>query len=214
MNDTITALESRTVWASIFGFAAMLATVLHHGDLSSYLSNSATLDQWMAVVGGVAFLGTGLFRILATKQIASPSSGAKLNNFGFLGAMLLVVLLGGGLSGCGGLKTLEAGANFTITQNELDATRTSYDAAFLTPAAHYRQLGFCAPNTPATLAKPCADPAVVAKLRAADKAVAADFTTVQNMINAGQNSGLQAAYNTLLNQIATAEALTSALSAN
>jgi len=77
-----------------------------------------------------------------------------------------------------------------VTQAQVDAAREAYDAAFLTPAAHYRQLGYCAAGTTATLAKPCADRAVVAKLQSADAAVAAAIIGVQTQMVNGQATDL------------------------
>ncbi len=115
------------------------------------------------------------------------------------------------LSGCAAISAIQSGQSFVVSQNALDAARSSYDAAFLTPAAHYRQLGFCATGTTFTLAKPCADRSVVAKLVAADATVSAEFKTVQGMISAGNNSGLSAAFTTLQDSISTAEALAATL---
>jgi hypothetical protein len=117
--------------------------------------------------------------------------------FGFL---LAVVLLGG----CALLQTLEGAS---VTQSGLDAARAAYDAAFLAPAAHYRQLGFCAAGTAATLIKPCAARAVVAQLAAADKIVETAIAAVQAQITAGNTTGLGASYATLTTAITAAEAL-------
>lgn len=91
-------------------------------------------------------------------------------------------------------------------QNSLDAARTGYDAAFLTPAAHYRQLGYCATGTVATLAAPCADRAAVAKLQAQDAIVEQAFSSLQNQINSGNTAGANAAFASLQIAISTAEA--------
>lgn len=77
-----------------------------------------------------------------------------------------------------------------VSQAQVDAARAAYDAAFLAPAAHYRQLGYCAKGTAATLAKPCADRTVVAKLQAADAAVASAIANVQSQMLAGQATNL------------------------
>lgn len=117
-----------------------------------------------------------------------------------------MLLTGLGFGGCASaVSQIEAGTSFTVTQNELDATRAAYDAAALTPAAAYRQLGYCATGTVATLAKPCADRALVAKFQAADAAVEAELNAVQGMITAGNATGLSAAYTTLLGLVSTAE---------
>lgn len=123
--------------------------------------------------------------------------------------LLASALLAGfaGLSGCAAIQAIQAGSNFVVTQNELDAAKSGYAGAFLTPAAHYRNLGFCKTGTVATLALPCADRAIVAKLDAANKAVVAQFAAVQAMIAAGDNSGVAAAFTTLQGLIATAESI-------
>lgn len=115
--------------------------------------------------------------------------------------IILAVLALGGCSTLGGLS------DFNITQNEVDTLRSSYDAAFLTPAAHYRQLGYCKAGTSWSLAKPCADRAVVAKLRAADATVANEFNLVQGMITSGQSSGVSAAFTALESAVTSAESL-------
>jgi len=56
------------------------------------------------------------------------------------------------------------------TPKGLYEVRAVYDSAFLAPAAHYRSLGLCAAGVKATVAAPCADPVVVAKLQKADAA--------------------------------------------
>jgi hypothetical protein len=92
-----------------------------------------------------------------------------------------------------------------VSQQNVDAARAAYDAAFLTPAAHYRQLGYCASGTVATLAKPCADRAIVAKLRAEDQAVQAAINDLQAQINSGNTTGAMAAFQLLQTAIQTAE---------
>jgi len=107
-----------------------------------------------------------------------------------IGALTVALALAIALSGC-------------VTQAQVDAAREAYDAAFLTPAAHYRQLGYCAAGTVATLAKPCADRAVVAKLQAADAAVAQAIAYIQAQMIAGQATDL----GVLTAAVASAESL-------
>lgn len=122
--------------------------------------------------------------------------------------LLVAVFLAGVLTGCATeTKLFQQAESFTITQASVDGLRAGYDGAFLTPAAHYRQLGYCAAGKAATLQRPCADKAIVGKLRAADNAVQDQFVQVQGMIDAGQNSGLGAAYETLKGLIQTAESV-------
>lgn len=90
-----------------------------------------------------------------------------------------------------------AGCNSSTLQNNLDTARSAYDAAFLTPAANYRNLGFCATGTKATLAKPCADRAIVKKLSDENHAVIAAFNAWQAQVTAGNTAGADAAYQAL-----------------
>lgn len=128
-----------------------------------------------------------------------------MKNVLIVGGLLLATSLGG----CGTVATISdqvsAATSFTVTQNELDASVAAYDAAVLTPAANYRNLGFCATGTVATLAKPCADRTIVAKFIAADAAVLKEKKAIQAMITAGNATGLSAAYATLLGLVSTAE---------
>lgn len=119
-------------------------------------------------------------------------------------AALAAVCLALPFAGCSTLSTL---SGTSITQSQVDVARNAYDGAFLAPAARYRQLGYCASGTFATLAKPCASRTVVAQLQAADQTVEAAFVAVQAQINAGNTTGITAAYSTLTTVIAAAENL-------
>lgn len=119
-------------------------------------------------------------------------------------AILAAAAIACALAGCSTLATL-SGAS--ITQNEVDVARTGYDGAFLTPAARYRQLGYCATGTFATVAKPCASRTVVAQLQAADQTVEGAFNAVQAQIVSGNTTGITAAYSALTTAIAAAESL-------
>jgi hypothetical protein len=107
----------------------------------------------------------------------------------------------------GGCAQLQAVQGFSVSQNALDVARNGYNTAFLTPAANYRRLGFCATGSRWTLQHPCADRAIVTKLRQADAIVAKGFNDVQAMIRAGDNTGAQAAFTSLQTAISTAEGL-------
>lgn len=111
------------------------------------------------------------------------------------------------LSGCAAFKAIEAGQSFAITQNEVDTARNGYDAAFLAPLKNYRALGYCATGAVITVAHPCADRGVTDKLRSADKSVEAEFDALQAQINAGNMTGLGAAYTALQTSITNAEQL-------
>lgn len=129
---------------------------------------------------------------------------------------LIPLILVVGLSGCSALNTagnaVSAAVNFTVpTQTTVDGLRASYDAAFLVPAAKYRQLGYCASGTIFTLALPCASKTVVAQLRQIDTDVGNEFNAVQNQINSGNTTGLSAAYTTLQGLVTNAENIASTL---
>ena len=121
--------------------------------------------------------------------------------------ILLASIAALGLTGCAALQAIQSGTNFVVTQNEIDTARNGYDAAFLTPMAHYRQLGFCKTGTTATLTLPCASRAIVAQMISADSAVEINFNTVQALVSSGNATGLSAAFATLQSSITTAESL-------
>jgi hypothetical protein len=120
---------------------------------------------------------------------------------------LLAAALALSLGGCAALDTLETGTSAVTNQNNLDAARAAYDGAVLAPAAKYRQLGYCATGTAATLLKPCADRSVVAKLQGVNSQVIAEFNNIQGMINAGNQTGVVAEFTVLNSLISTAEGI-------
>lgn len=125
-------------------------------------------------------------------------------------ALLVSVAVSASLSGCfltDAISNLEA---FTVTQQTFDEVHEGYTAAFLVPAANYRNLGYCAAGTKSTLSQPCADRLVVTKLQNADKAVSAAFDNVQAMIKSGDNTGVSAAYQGLRDAITAAEGVAAA----
>lgn len=106
-----------------------------------------------------------------------------------------------------GVAALElAACNQNVLQNNLDTARAAYDAAFLTPAANYRSLGYCATGTVATLAKPCADRTTVVLLRSENATVINAFNAWQAQIDAGNTVGANAAYTALQTAVAAAMA--------
>lgn len=112
------------------------------------------------------------------------------------------------LTGCAGTRIgdtvgsiASAVSGFSITQSQVDALRSSYNAAFLVPAAHYRQLPKCS-TTPD---KVCRNPIIVKQLQTIDKGVLASFNNVQAMIDSGDNSGLSAAWNVLESTVSAAK---------
>lgn len=103
----------------------------------------------------------------------------------------------------GGCVATQAVFGFTITQNQLDVARSSYDAVVLAPAARYRQLRLCAKNE-TFIINQCRTHSLAATLQAADKDVAVGFAQVQSNITSGNNSGAVAAMQTLNIAISTA----------
>jgi hypothetical protein len=127
-----------------------------------------------------------------------------------LGASLAAIML----SGCAGTvarfeEAYKVASGLTITQNQFDLAHNGYDAGFLVPFNAYVHLGICHPGVQFTLANPCADRAVVIKLRAKDRVVADEFATVQAMIKAGNNTGIEAEWAFLQSAITSAEQLAS-----
>ena len=124
---------------------------------------------------------------------------------------LLAFALIAPLAGCAEVKNFEAAyqiaANGVITQNEFDIVHSGYDAAFLVPLAAYAKLGVCGSRTKSNISQPCADRAILVKLRSADKLVQAEFDTVQGMITSGNNTGISAEWNVLQSAIWTAEGI-------
>ena len=94
-----------------------------------------------------------------------------------------------------------------VTQQQLDDARASYNTAFLAPAAHYRNLGYCATGTTFTLAKPCADRTLVASLARADATIHAQFNIVQADVTAGNGTASMNDFSALQQAITTAESL-------
>jgi hypothetical protein len=121
------------------------------------------------------------------------------------------------LAACGLMaNTAPSGCNFAVpgtvqSQEQLDELRSGYDASVLTLAAHYRQLGYCASGTTATLTHPCADRRVVAKLRAIDKSVRGEFDQIQALINSGNLDGIPGIVTQIEGEIATATSVMAAL---
>lgn len=127
--------------------------------------------------------------------------------------LALALILTVSLSGCAntnwGAITQGVGAvyNAQITQNQLDAARATYVAAFLVPATHYRRLGICKAGVSSTLAAPCADRAKVLKLQQLDQTAQMNFDRVQALVNQGDSGqGLPTAWAALQVAISTAQA--------
>lgn len=117
----------------------------------------------------------------------------------------VAIVLALSLSGC---ATTQAIFGFNVTQGQLDAARSSYDALFLTPAAHYRLLPLCQAGQ-TFLKNQCRLSWLTKKLQLADKEVEKGFNDVQAMIASGNSSGAVAAFKVLNVSIATAQSLLS-----
>ncbi len=90
-----------------------------------------------------------------------------------------------------------------VTQNQLDAARATYVAAFLVPATHYRRLGICG----VVKTTPCADRAKVLYLQRLDRTAQMNFDRVQALVNQGDaGQGLPTAWAALQTAISTAQA--------
>lgn len=66
MSDIKSFLESRTVWAAIVGFLAVIANAF---GLNLGFENAEAVDAIMKVVEGVSFMAAIFFRIKATAKI-------------------------------------------------------------------------------------------------------------------------------------------------
>lgn len=64
---TKTVLESRTVWANVIGFAALLGSAF--GYEASAADQAGLADALLKVVAGGSFIASTVFRIKATRQI-------------------------------------------------------------------------------------------------------------------------------------------------
>lgn len=135
-----------------------------------------------------------------------------LKHIRLLAAMLFVATLAPLLGGCattGGTigPVVSAAARFTVTQNELDGARSTYDGAVLVPLKHYAVLPRCRRGQSISIAAPCHNKVMLKKIRNADAAVEQAFDRTQDQITSGSNSGMLAAWNTLQNAIAAAKIL-------
>lgn len=123
--------------------------------------------------------------------------------------LLLAGSIAGALAGCGIAPLVQDVAGATVSQSELDQAETAY-TPILQLMATYRNLGFCATGTVATLAKPCASRAAVAKMVAANAVVQGEFTDLQNAITNGDNTGALSIYSLLQQGIANVKLLETA----
>jgi hypothetical protein len=61
-------IESRTVWANLVGLAALILSSL--GFSLGGIDEDKTVDVILQIVMGLSFLGSTLFRVLATRRIS------------------------------------------------------------------------------------------------------------------------------------------------
>ncbi|MCA3563105.1 MAG: hypothetical protein IOC90_11780 [Methylocystis sp.] len=60
-------IESRTVWANFVGLAALILSSLGYG--TGGLDEEKAVEVILQIVMGASFLGSTLFRVLATRRI-------------------------------------------------------------------------------------------------------------------------------------------------
>jgi hypothetical protein len=66
-------LQSRTVWANIVGFLALILGVLGYDEAKAVFADPAFVDQILALVTAAAFILSTVFRVFAkTKVVAAP----------------------------------------------------------------------------------------------------------------------------------------------
>jgi hypothetical protein len=68
MNDMKTLVQSRTLWANLIGFIAIVLSSF--GFKPSGVESTQIVDVILQIVAGVSFLFSTAFRVLATKKIA------------------------------------------------------------------------------------------------------------------------------------------------
>lgn len=114
----------------------------------------------------------------------------------------------------GGCQTIEfadkisAVAGYTVTQQQVDGLRASYNAAYLAPAANYRELKKCAPGTSFNvLTNRCRDNDIVRQLQSADQAIYNGFNKLQAAIDSGNKPNAVSAYTALKTSVETAVAI-------
>ena len=137
-------------------------------------------------------------------------------------ALVSLALAGCSLDGVG--TTLGAVNSLTITQGQIDAARTSYIGLFLTPAAHYRCVSFNADKTcnprpicaadQTFLQDQCATRAAILKIQGTAKTLGTALDSLQAQFDAGNNTGLYAAYTALQAGITAAAGLITTFEGN
>ncbi|WP_439573536.1 hypothetical protein [Phreatobacter sp.] len=69
MTDLKPILLSRTVWSSLVGFGCLLASIL--GVETALIDKGALTEALLQVATGLAFVGTLVFRVAATRKLTS-----------------------------------------------------------------------------------------------------------------------------------------------
>lgn len=127
--------------------------------------------------------------------------------------ILLALTLAVSLAGCATLSTVQqafdVAANFTVSQNGLDATRASYDATALVALKAYAVMPRCAPGTTISTANRCHDKALLRRMRDADRQAAKAFAATQAQIDSGNATGAAAAWQALQTAIAAVKQIIS-----
>lgn len=127
-------------------------------------------------------------------------------------AAFAVIAVAAPLGACDTIDNLAAKASavagYTVTQNQIDSVRATYNAAYLAPAANYRELPKCAPGTSFNLlTNRCRDNAIVRQLQAADRTISEKFTALQAQLDAGNANGSVSAYTALKSAVEAAVAI-------
>lgn len=117
---------------------------------------------------------------------------------------IAIALLAISLGGCAQLQKLESLATTTISQDQVDEARNSYDAVVLAPLHRYALLPRCRASQ-TFLVNNCHDAAWLKQMRNVDQTVGRDFDAVQSAMVAGNVSAIQTAWAILTDAVSTAK---------
>jgi hypothetical protein len=132
----------------------------------------------------------------------------------------LIVALAVSLGACstpfgqGISNTIAAIQGYTVTQNMIDASRSTYDGTILAPLTTYASWRRCRTGEAVTVTNLCHDRFLLKKIRTADASVASLLNQLQDLVTSGNNSGAVAAYKSLQQAIVTAQSLIAASGVN
>lgn len=119
----------------------------------------------------------------------------------FIFALVLAI----NVAGCSAAaQRLESIAGLTITQDQVDEARNSYDAAVLAPMHRYALLPRCKVGQ-TFIQNNCHDAALLKQLRNVDQTVGRDFAAVQAAMKDGSVNALRTAWSILTDAISTAK---------